>query len=138
MNSEKKIPTLVIIYGSIQALIAFGFGIRFFIDGDLSESFNPSWFLGARNMAIVSVLVLGLILRNPAFIFAGFQLRFVVDFFDMINNAVAAETIGETIYTVAFFTLLSLIPLAIGMRLLWGLMKLSGSNDIDDIETTSP
>jgi hypothetical protein len=113
------------IYGSIQTLIAFGFGISFLINGDLSESFNPSWFLGARNMAIVSVLAFGLIARNPAFIFAGFQLRFVVDLLDMINNAVAAPSPGETLYTAAFFVFLSLIPLAWGMRVLWRIMNAS-------------
>ena len=123
INYEKKIPLWILIYGTIQALISFGFGIRFFLDSDLSEAFNPYWFLGARNMAIVSVLVLGLILRHSALIFAGYQLRFVMDLIDVVNNAIAGETVGETLVTVAIFTFLSLIPLAWGMRVLWKLMK---------------
>lgn len=112
--TEVKIPRWIIIYGIINALATLGFGIMFYVNSNPTIQNDLSWFAGGRNLAIFAVFVVALLRVDAKLLFAGFLLRFIVDFGDMLNAYLAGE-----ILTGLSFVPLFTIPQAICVWILW-------------------
>ncbi|MEM8863527.1 MAG: hypothetical protein AAGD96_34910 [Chloroflexota bacterium] len=114
---DSKIPRWIIYYGVLNALATLGFGIMFYINSNPTIQNDLSWFAGGRNMAIFAVFVVALVRLDVNLLFAGFLLRFIVDFGDMLNSFIA----GEIVAGLSFIPLFT-IPQAICVWLLWRMM----------------
>lgn len=118
MSETKSIPRWIIYYGVINALATLGFGIMFYANSNPTIQNDLSWFAGGRNLAIFVVFVIALIRVDTKLLFAGFVLRFVVDFGDMLNAFLAGEFVAGLSF-IPFFT----IPQAICVWILWNMMR---------------
>ena len=117
MSESNSIPRWIFYYGILNALATLGFGIMFYVNSNPTVSGDLSWFAGGRNLAIFAVFVVALLCMDPKLLFAGFLLRFIVDFGDMLNSFLA----GEIVAGLSFIPLFT-IPQAICVWLLWKLM----------------
>lgn len=114
MTKSQSIPRWVFYYGIFNALATLGFGIMFYINSNPTVQNDLSWFAGGRNIAIFVVFLIALLRRDKTLLFAGFVLRFVVDFGDMLNSYLA----GEFLAGLTFLPLFT-IPQAICVWILW-------------------
>lgn len=118
MSESKSIPKWVIYYGILNALATLGFGIMFYMSSNPTVQNDLAWFAGGRNIAIFVVFLIALLKMDPRLLFAGFVLRFVVDFGDMINSFLAGEMMAGLTF-IPLFT----IPQAVCVWILWKMMS---------------
>ncbi len=118
MNTSTSIPKWIIYYGWFNAVATLGFGIMFYMNSNPTVSGDLSWFAGGRNIAIFAVWLVALLRKDTHLLFAGFLLRFVVDFGDMLNSFLASELIAGLTF-IPLFT----IPQALAVWTLWKMIN---------------
>ena len=118
MKETKSLPQWLIYYGWLNAIATFGFGVMFYVNSNPTISGDLSWFAGGRNLAIFVLWLIALLRKDARLIFAGFLLRFIVDFGDMLNSLLAGEFLATAAF-LPFFT----IPQAIAVWTLWQMIK---------------
>ena len=139
MTENIKIPFWIYIYSGFLILTAIVGGYAGYVDpyvffgafreygvnmNELPHSFlNGLW--GSRNIAALTVLVIGLIAKRPEVIMAIFMYRFFTEFQDIfyLGTFINPPTPDQYLITYGVGSILFLIPEALGAWTLWKLTK---------------
>lgn len=124
----KKIPTWIMVWGGLMALVPLGFGLlgyfnaESFLGGGVTATGaaifgGPAGFYISRNMATGLTTLFALSQRSASMLIVVFVLRIITDTFDFINTLIA----GTTDFSFIFFASLLIGGSIFAITKLWGI-----------------